>query len=259
MTQRRSAGLTILELLITVALIMIMVGFASFNYMKIVDEQKLGKAQNECREFVKALKAWENKKGVPVRQWVSAIGQPTVICPSCGRLVETALTCRYDGKPLPVRLFKLDDLTTENIVKTLPDDPWSVGYSIDTTRGYVYSFGPDMLDHTGDDVKVPFRPPFEILRARQDAVANQVVVEFSRPVDRSSITSASLPLSSGGPVDITTYALDLADPYHTKVFLSKKWAPNTNFLVTVTKDIKARDGTPIDLSRTSVVSTNSTT
>ena len=260
MKLRRSAGLTILELLVTISLIMIMVGFASFNYMKIVDEQKQGKAQNEAKEFVKALKTWENKKGVPVRQYVSLTGQPQVLCPSCGRIVDTDLQCKYCKGNLPVRKFTLTDLATENIIKSPPDDPWSVQYDIDTTKGIVFSYGPDSQPDTADDIPVQFRPRFEMLRASQDAVANQVIIQFSRAVDRTTISSAVLTLTSGGAVDVTTYSLDLSDPYRLKAHLSKTWPANTNFVVKAASTppnaiIKARDGTEIDLTHISVVST----
>lgn len=269
---RRNAGLTLLELLITVTLIMLMVGFASFNYVKIVEEQKIGKAANECREFVKALKTWENKKGVPVRQFVAASGQPTMICPNpaCKRLVDTNLTCKFCKSTLPVRPFLLDDLIAEQIVKTLPDDPWSTGYMLDTTRGIIYSCGPNSKpyiwpgsaqydpndrDNADDDIRVPFRPPFEMERATQDLMANQVVVQFSRAVDRGTISTQTLTLvTSNQPLDITTMSLDLNDPYRVKVYLKTKY-PKSDIRVTAGAAIKARDGTNIDLSKISVVST----
>lgn len=251
----RRAGLTLLELLIVVTLIMIMVGFASFNYAKIVEEQKIGKAGNECKEFVKALKAWENKKGVPIREYVTEEGRPQLVCQSCQRLNDTQPRCRYCSAQLPVRHFLLEDLTRENIVKVLPDDPWSVAYDLDTTRGIVFSYGPDKTKETGDDITVQFRPVFEALRATQDVPANQVIVEFSRALDRPTITSANIILTSGGPVEIATMSVDLADPYRVKTKL-KQVFPKQDFRVEVKSAIRARDGSPLDVTRTSLLSTS---
>ena len=251
-----SAGMTLLELLITITLIMIMVGFAGFNYAKIVEEQRVGKAANECHEFVKALKAWENKKGVPIREYVTEDGRPQITCPSCKRLPDAAPTCKYCGVALPVRHFLLEDLMRENIVKTLPDDPWSVQYSIDTTRGVIFSCGPDNIPNTADDIAVPFRPVFEAMRAFQDVPANAVVVEFSRALERSTITSANIVIStaSAPTVDVVTLTVDLTDPYRVKGKLKLPW-PKTNFLIKVNPAIKARDGSPLDITHIPVVST----
>lgn len=255
MKLRTHAGLTLLELLITITLIMIMVGFASFNYVKIVEEQKVGKAQNECREFVKALKAWENKKGVPVRQYVSEEGRPQMACTGCKRLNDTAKKCRYCPTVLPVRTFLLDDLQRENIVKTLPEDPWSVQYELDTTKGIVFSRGPDREANTGDDIAVQFRPVFEVLRAYQDVPANQVVVEFSRALDRFAVTTSTIKITSAGPVDVTTLAVDLSDPYRVKGKLKAVY-PKTDFTVEVTDGLRARDGSVLNIDRNRLLSTS---
>ena len=251
---RDTAGLSLLELLIVITLMMIMVGFASFNYAKIVEEQKIGKAANECREFVKALKSWENKKGVPVREYVTEDGRPQLVCPNCQRLNDAAPKCKYCPQMLPVRHFLLEDLQRENIVKTLPDDPWSAPYDMDTTRGVVYSYGPDQVKGTSDDVVVHFRPTFEVLRARQDLLANQVIVEFSRSLDRSTVTSQNIKITSSATVDVTTLSVDLADPYRVKGTLKTVW-PKTDFKVEVTAAIRARDGSPLDLTHARVLST----
>lgn len=253
--RRDTAGLTLLELLITITLIMIMVGFASFNYVKIVEEQKLGKATNECREMVKALKAWENKKGVPIRQYVSEEGRPQMLCSACKRLNDTAKNCRYCATVMPVRSFRLEDLQTENIIKTLPDDPWSMPYSLDTTKGIVYSNGPDTEPNTRDDVNVQFRPVFEVQRTYQDIPSNQVVVEFSRALDRMSISTQNIIITAAGPVDVTTLSVDLSDPYRVKGKL-KTVFPKTTFVVEVKDTIKARDGSALDITKARLISTS---
>lgn len=251
----RRAGLTLLELLITITLIMVMVGFASFNYAKIVEEQKIGKAVNECKEFVKALKAWENKKGVPIREYVTEEGRPQILCPTCKRLNDAAPKCRYCPSGLPVRHFRLEDLQRENIVKVLPDDPWSVAYQLDTTRGIIFSSGPDQTANTGDDVNIQFRPVFEALRTYQDLPSNSILVEFSRALDRSTVTTQNIIITSQAAVDVTTLSVDLSDPYRVKGKLKTVY-PKTDFKVEVTANIKARDGSVLDITRNRFISTS---
>jgi hypothetical protein len=256
MNLRRTRGMTLLELLIVITLIMLMVGFASFNYTKIVAEQKEGKAKNECREYVKALKTWENKRGVPVREYVAEDGRTSVNCAMCNRVVETAKECRRCGQRLPTRLFELADLSREYIIKSVGDDPWSNEYTMDTARGVVKSFGPDRLPNTFDDIEVPFRPVFRILRCKQDTQHNLLLVEFSRAVDRSSVTT--LTVKSGAPVPITTLSMDMHNPYRVQAHFSTKLA-KASFEVTVPDTIRSRDGTKIATDELTVSTEQSST
>lgn len=255
MRLRRHAGMTLLELLIVITLIMLMVGFSAFNYQKIVAEQREGKARNECREYVKALKAWENKRGVGVREYVTEDGRTNVNCPVCSRVVDSGKNCRRCGTRLATRMFELQDLQREYIIKTVGDDPWSVPYSIDTTKGFVFSCGPNRapgsddrkspyynIPGTDDDVSVPFRPVFRLLRARQDERANILHIEFSRAVDRTSVTTVTV--TAGAPVAVTTISMDMTNPYLVQAQLAQVW-PKTKFEVTVPGSVRSRDGTPI--------------
>lgn len=256
MKLRRNAGMTLLELLIVITLIMLMVGFASFNYTKIVAEQREGKAKNECREYVKALKTWENKRGVPVREYVSEDGRTNVNCSMCSRVVDTAKNCRRCGQRLPTRLFELEDLSRDYIIKGVGDDPWSVPYAVDTSRGFVYSYGPDRIPFTFDDIQVPFRPVFRLLRCKQDLHHNMLLVEFSRAVDRSTVTT--LTVRSGAPVPVTTLSMDMHNPYRVQAHFANKLA-KASFEVTVPDTIRSRDGTMIATDELTVSTEQSST
>jgi hypothetical protein len=248
-------GLSLLELLVVVTLTLIMVGTAAFNYSQIIRDQKVGKARNECREFAKGIKQWENKHGVSLREYLSGDGHASITCPACNRRQPTARNCQFNdcGKPLPVRLFTMTDLRDDHIMPEIPLDPWSMPYEVDTTRGVIISTGADTTRGTFDDVEVMFKPRFELLRAFQNIPAGTIVVEFSRALDRSTITTKdkwfSIADVAGTPVPVTTLAVDMIDPYRVKAFLVSRPAGYVEYTVRVKPEIKARDGTHLDVSR----------
>ncbi|MBI4862463.1 MAG: hypothetical protein HY815_19715 [Candidatus Riflebacteria bacterium] len=228
------SGLSLLELLITISLITIMVGAASYNYSNVIAEQNEGKARSECRQFVKALKTWENKKGIPISEYVDT----------------------SEGS----QKFTLKMLEADRVMASIPDDPWTLPYEIDTRKGVVFSCGADKRPGTFDDIVIPFRAPFEALNARFDVGNRAVVVSFSRAVSRATITTETVKVTGGSPpAQITTLSVDMTNPYQVKAFLNRGYTSAT-FSVQVATTITSTDGTPLSSAATlSTAGSRSTT
>jgi len=158
-------GFTLIELLIVILIIGILAGAVLPFVQQYVEESRITRAKQDLDEIKNALIRYETDS----------------------RFLYTKSDTR--------------DLIGPYLMNAKPD-PWGRPYAINSTKSLCYSYGPDSVDGTGDEIKAYFRPPLAISRATWEDTngtmavdtGDKLVLNFTRPID-----------ITGGPVlTITT-------------------------------------------------------
>lgn len=190
MSHIRRHGISLLEMIVVVALIAILSGGAGVYYTGVIEETRRDRARTDLRQLAKMLVKFESERGLPITTYgdISEVS-------STGSVMEN----------------NLNKLTEYQIVTQLPTDPWGAAYRIDIPAGILFSCGPDSLSTSPDDVFVVFRPRFEPKSARltTNQVHDQIQLEFSRPVDRSVLTTEFFSINGSGITTWTTAVVDM--------------------------------------------------
>lgn len=204
-------GLTLLEILITVSLVVIFIGTAFVEYGEMVEYRKEGRARADMVQFVKALKAFSERSG-----WPDSAKPP----------IETPWR-----DPPRFYVHEFEALFRQKIMlkdaKNPLADPWDNDYWIDITRGIIGCAGRDRKEGTGDDIEVPFRPAFGAQKARHDVRGNTIVIDFTRPVERATVTTSTILVEGAGASAPTTALLDQANPFRVRLPLRGTLAVGT--------------------------------
>jgi type II secretory pathway pseudopilin PulG len=204
----RRAGrraVTLIELLITLSLLLLLTGTASVYYMQSLESRKEGKAKTELVQFEKALKTFMERMG-----WPDALRPPFDNPRWRGRFYIRDFSPLYEMK------IMLRDPNNP------PPDPWGHEYWVDVPRGVVGCAGPDGKEGSGDDIEIRFRPVFEVQRARYDARTNAIVLDFTRPVDKTTATTQAIKVEGQGISPPTTTVLEPDNPFRIRLPLKAR-------------------------------------
>ncbi len=165
---RRTAGFTLLELLVVVGILAALVALALPYYQDYIAQSKLTAAQTDLKTFAKALAMYDQLEPTPYAT--------TTALPLIGKYVQ-------------------DFRATAN--QTVPRDPWGADYLFRYETGTIISGGPDRsVDTTaagaripsGDDLLVTWKPPFCVSSIRAIDV-RWIEVTFSRKVVESTVAA----------------------------------------------------------------------
>lgn len=147
----RRQGFTLIELLIVVTIIAILAGAAVPYVQDYVEQARTGRAKADLDEIKRAIMLYEVQYG------------------------------SYTGTSIA-------SLVGPFLTKNTPD-PWGNGYYVNNASSSIYSFGPDGLAGTGDEITTEFRPRMAVTRvyyvdANGDEVMNDgdaLYVKVCRP------------------------------------------------------------------------------
>lgn len=208
-------GVTFIEVLLVMLMVAALTGVASMYYRGLISEGNVERCRIDMRTLKKAIAKLETDQKTVIR--------PPGTYPAGGRHIFME---REDlGVNGETSGFTLDRLLDFRLVTGIPDDPFTNEYQIDFHNGELLSWGPDLLPGGGDDIRVRYRPPFEVLRASYTEDREAVLVEFSRRIDPYSVYASApefLPIQwdddGGGPISgaatpIETAARVMSNPY----------------------------------------------
>jgi len=149
-------GFTLIELLVVVTILAVLIGVVVPYVQRYVEDARIAKVRRDLNEIKSALMRYENDQ----RQLYA---ENTI-----HRLVGS-----YLNRPLT--------------------DAWGQPYAVLPEFSQCYSFGPDRVDNSGDEIRLYFRPPLAISRVYLiDRNKNSLVdggdalqIKFTRPIRRS--------------------------------------------------------------------------
>lgn len=173
-------GFTLIELIIVIVIIAILAGLVLPYFQRYVEDSRFSKARQDLNEIRNALVRYETDQRVPYEQTdLSGLIGP------------------YLGKGIA--------------------DPWGTPYVVAPQKSICYSFGPDRVDNSGDELKEAFRPPLAISRVYWEDTNNNIrvdngdklIVRFTRPVqtDPATIDVAQFDFSDSPPTNFTNQGL----------------------------------------------------
>lgn len=215
---RRRHGVSFIELLMVVTIVAALTGIGTIYYRGLIDEGNEERVRIDLRTLKKAIIKLESDQKVTVRPggtYPNGGPHPYMEPPDLGVNLPYVSPAEPGG-------FQLDRLLDFRLITRLPRDPFGLEYQIDIPNGVLYSLGPDGVDNSGDEIEVPFKPPFEVLRATGTHDRMGVVVEFNRKVDPYSLyadVATNLPflvnIDAGGAAQThtTTAARQLTNPF----------------------------------------------
>jgi len=226
---QRRLGFTLIELIMTVTLIAVLVATASLEYSNVIRQTKIDKALADLRQLKKILLQYESQCDSPLTT--------------------------YDEISQTPELQDMIGLVTLRMMPSVPADPWGGEYRLDIAHGVMSSAGENgMFDYdpaTGnlkDDVVVFFKPAFSAEIARLGPAGYVVAVDFTRPINYTSLTTdTSFTLhGSVAPPAITTCIVDMLNRHRVNIRLVSP-LPSGQWNVRVVDDgtIVATDTSPL--------------
>lgn len=232
---RHRAGVSFIELLMVITIVATITGAGSMYYREMMDRGNEERVRIDLRTIKKAIFQLENDQKVTIRP-----DQPHYDAVRCATLALAPPNCPPSGmEPLDLGVneggFTLDKLLDFRLLTRLPRDPWGSEYEIDIVEGRLFSIGEDMEFGTADDIRVEFRPPFQMIRAHVTDDRRGIEVEFNRKVDPFSVFAdvpGNLPFElsiDGGapaaPSTMTTATRISTNPFGVLVRLSSPLPP----------------------------------
>jgi len=124
-------GFSLIELLVVIAIIAILVGIAAPYYSDYIKESKYSKAKADLDILRQAVILYNSREDLPYQGSLSSDTRP--VFPAISTLGDNDFQ-GLQGQYLSV----------------IPLDPWSKTYKLDPYGGFVYSDGPNSLDHKDD-------------------------------------------------------------------------------------------------------------
>ena len=257
---KRTAGFSLIEVLVTMMIIAIMVSTATMYYADVMQQTNRDKALSDLKQICKVLADYDATFPQGITTYTDISVDPS--------------------------LRDLEKLVEARKMVAIPSDPWGNFYRIDIQAGIVYSQGQDYGNsfdyyrYTNDpthnpplpmsvedsiavarmdDVIVRFRPPFKAVKANKKTTkragkeVSMVNIVFSRPVDFSHLTTDnSFSLSEPGastPPNIKTVVVDVLQRHNVNIILDDVLTESVPWTVACSANgtIRAVDQTELEI------------